>query len=122
MPPQKQGGRGRESDLLILYITLNRPEAYTSIALKQMMDSASGLYLKAHGTATAGLRMIAEHLNSILLERNLRGQPGGEPVIGLLTLAAMRDNMLYLAQTGPTHSILINQEYVEDYADPLTSG
>ncbi len=122
MPPKKQGGRGRESDLLILYITLNRPEAYTSIALKQMLDAASAQYLKAHGTATAGLRMIAEHLNGILLEHNLRGQQNGEPVIGLLTIAALRENMLYLAQSGPTHSILINPDDVVDYAEPLTSG
>ncbi len=122
MPPEKQGGRGRESDLLILYVTLNQPEAYTSIALKQMLETAARQYLKDHGTMTSGLRMMAEHLNGILLEHNLHGQQSGEPVIGLLSLVAMRDNVLYLAQSGPTHSLFISQDRVEDYSDPLTSG
>jgi len=73
VPPEKEGWRGREVDLLILYMALNRPEAYTSLAQKSMLQTAVTLYRKAHGTVTNGLRLMADHLNGILLERNLRG-------------------------------------------------
>lgn len=122
VPPEKEGGRGREGDLLILYMALNRPEAYTSLAQKSMLQTAVTLYRKAHGTVTNGLRLMADHLNGILLERNLRGPEGGAPVVAMLNLVSIRENILYIAQSGPTHSLFINPDVVQDYSDPLTSG
>jgi hypothetical protein len=122
VPPEKEGGRGREGDLLVLYMTLNRPDAYNSLALKSMLQAAVVLYRKAHGTVTSGLRLMADHLNGILLESNLRGTQNGEPVVAMLNLVAIRDNILYIAQSGPTHSLFINPDVVQDFSDPLTSG
>ena len=122
VPPEKEGGRGREGDLLILYMSLNRPDAYTALAQKSMQQTAVTLYRKAHGTVTNGLRLMADHLNGILLERNLRGPEGGEPVVALLNLVSIRENILYIAQSGPTHTLFINPDVVQDYSDPLTSG
>jgi hypothetical protein len=120
--PQKAGAHGREGDLLILYISPERPGVFTSLALKSMLQTAVDLYRKSHGTVTNGLRLMADHLNGVLLERNLRGPSANEPVLAMLNLVAIREDVLYIAQSGPTHSVFINTELVQDYSDTLTSG
>ena len=120
--PEKAGAHGREGDLLILYISPDKPGSFTSLGLKSMLQTAVDLYRKSHGTVTNGLRLMADHLNGVLLERNLRGPAGSEPVLAMLNLVSIRDDILYIAQSGPTHSLFINTDLVQDYSDPLTSG
>lgn len=117
VPPSKPGGRGREGDLLIIHLTFNGPSPYLPPAERDLLKKLAATYAKSSGSVTSGLRLVAEQLNGILFERNLREARDGAQAFGLLSLAVLRDEMLFLAHAGPARSLVLKNIDVQENAD-----
>lgn len=116
-PPPKAGGRGREGDLLFIYLTFNTPTPYLPPAEKDLLSKIASVYYKSAGSVTSGMRQAAERLNALLLERNLREGGEGVQAFGMLALGVLRDDMLYLAQGGAVHSLVLSASGLADNFD-----
>lgn len=121
VPPAKPGGRGREADLLIIHLSFNGPSPYLAQAETELLKKTAQTYLKASGSVTSGLRLAVEQLNSVLLERNLREAKEGVQAFAALTMAVLRDEVLFVAQAGSTHSLVVKALDVQDFSDPFAS-
>lgn len=118
----RRPARGRGSDHLILYLTLNGNAPLSPGKQEQILARLAQTYYKTSGSITAALRTVAENLNQFLLDRNLRNASSGRQAIGLLTLLTMRGDQLYLAQSGPVHAFIASSENIEHLFDPQISG
>jgi hypothetical protein len=120
--PPKRAARGRERDRLVLFLQLGEREPQLQGAPMELLEKLSQVYFATRGTVTNALKTVAEQVNERLLARNLRQAKEGNPVLGWLILAVLHDEMLYLAQSGPVHSFIINSQGVEHFHDPVGCG
>lgn len=105
--PPRRTARGRETDRIVLYLTLTGVAANAG-PYQAILEGLADTYFKTAGTATAAMRTVAESLNETLLERNLRNAQAGQQSIGLLTQIVLRSDMVYLAHSGPVHTFLLS--------------
>jgi hypothetical protein len=119
MPPRR-AARGRKNEGFIAYLHVESGPPLSREQHQTLLTSLEKTFYGTPGSATAALRALAEGLNDALMNRNLRA--GGEPTLVYLTLMAARDDMLYLAQSGPAHGFLITRQNIEHVYDPHTSG
>lgn len=123
VPPPKAGGRGRDGDLLFIYLTFNTPTPFLPPAEKDLLSKIAAVYYKSSGSVTSGMRQAAEQLNTLLLERNLREGGEGVQAFGMLTLGVLRDDVLYLAQGGVVHSLVLSTTgLVDNFDESSRSG
>lgn len=120
--PPRRAARGRSSDRLVIFFT---PAENTTLAAQQqeqLLIHLAQTYYKTSGSITSALRSVAEALNQFLLERNLRSSSSGQQYLGLLSLAALREARLYLAQCGPVHAYHIAPQETRELFDPQGGG
>jgi formylglycine-generating enzyme required for sulfatase activity len=113
--------RGRSGDTLVVHLALEGTAPITPKEYKKLVAYLADIYYKTPGSSTTAMRTVAEWLNDSLNERNLRGAHRSLQSVGLLTLAVFREDRLYLAQCGPTHTFLIDSQglthfYLSDLA------
>lgn len=101
--PPKRCGRGREDDLLLVYLSLSGNVLLTTTEYERLLKLVIDHYYRASGAVTSALRTAAERLNQTLLESNLRNRGTGQHIIGRLILGTLRGTQLLLCQCGPTH-------------------
>ena len=114
--------RGREPDLLILYLTLVGNAPLPVEQVNEILERLSQIYYQTPGTVTAAQRAVAQTLNQYLLERNLRNASTGRQAVGLFTQVVVRGDRLSLSLCGPTHAILITSSGAEHFYEPLLAG
>lgn len=117
-PPPKKGSRGRDGDLMILFLSLAGKTPYSSDELTTLLQRAAQAYYQSSGSLTAGMKAAAEVCNNQLLERNLKNarEEGGQ-AIGRLHLGVLRGNTLFMAVSGPAHAFLLGAENVQSFYD-----
>ena len=120
-PPRKLA-RGRQQDRLIFYLAVAGNAPLTSDQQTQLLSRLAQTYYQTPGSSTAAQRAVAEALNGYLLDRNLKAAGGGRQAIGMLVTLTVRNNHLYIAQSGPTHAFLITAAGVEHFHDTQTAG
>jgi len=120
--PHRRAARGRQADRLILFLTLEGSPQVLSEGGDGLLSRLVGRYYKTPGTVTTAMRVVAEELNQLLLERNLRVASGGDQSVGILSMATLRGDTLYLAQCGPVHAFLITAGETHDFYDPQVAG
>jgi hypothetical protein len=120
--PPRRPARGRALDQLILHLALDGNAPLSAKGLQKLLESLVQTYYQTPGSSTAAMRNVADSLNEYLLQRNERGMLRGLQAGGLLTLAVLRGSSLYLAQSGPTHAFLFNQERVQYLYDLDAAG
>lgn len=118
----RRPARGRGSDHLILYLTLTGNAPLSPGKQEQVLARLAQTYYKTSGSVTAALRTVAENLNQLLLDRNLRNASSGRQSIGLLTLLTLRGEQIYLAQSGPVHAFIASSAEIQHLFDPQISG
>ena len=118
-PPPKKGGRGRESDLLVLFLSLNGHNPYSAEEINSMQQRAAQVYYKSSGSLTAGMRAAADVCNNQLMDRNLKNarEEGGQ-AIGRMNIGVLRGDVLFLAVAGPSHALVLGESEVQDFYDP----
>ncbi|HUE99884.1 MAG TPA: hypothetical protein VMN99_11560 [Anaerolineales bacterium] len=121
VPPRKTA-RGRERDHFIAYLMLSGNTSLSPAELMKMTNDAAGLFYQSHGPLTSAMRKAADQINSKLLERNRSGPSQGEYALGLLVLAAIRENQCTLLLSGPTHAVWVSDGRSRHIHEPALSG
>jgi hypothetical protein len=117
----RRPARSRESDQLFLYLSLVGNVTVPLDLPDQLLVELAKTYYETSGSVTAALRITAETLNKLLLKRNMQST-GGQQTIGLLTLATLRGDQLYLAQCGPVYAVYLATGQAQELNDPALSG
>jgi len=118
----RRSGRGRSLDNLVVHLALEGTAPLSPKGYKKLVGHLVDIYFKTSGSSTAAMRTVATWLNEYLIERNLRGASRSMQSIGLLSLAVIRRNRLYLAQCGPTHAFLIHSGGLTHYHESDMEG
>ncbi|HEY5669532.1 MAG TPA: hypothetical protein VIS10_06000 [Anaerolineales bacterium] len=116
VPPRRMA-RGRQSDRLILYFTMEGNAPLVAEQQEQLIRRLVEVYYKTPGSVTAALRNVIENLNQYLLDRNLRAASTGRQGLGLLTSITLRDDRLILAQSGSVAAYLLTADEVQHIVD-----
>jgi hypothetical protein len=120
-PPRKTA-RGREHNSLIVYFTLSGSISLSTAELMQLTNDAAGVFYQWPGSLTSALRSAASDINSKLLARNLSVTGSGQYALGLLILAAIRENQCTLLLSGPTHAVWVTDGRSRHIYEPALSG
>ncbi|MCJ7624552.1 MAG: hypothetical protein MUO76_13705 [Anaerolineaceae bacterium] len=120
----KGAERSRSDDVLILLLTLQNNVSPEPSTLDRMLQPTADTYFMTRGSITSGLRAAAEYLNSSLIKHNkqLGGKSENEQIFGILNLAVLRKNVLYIIHAGPTHTFQLSPDDFQDFHDPHFSG
>jgi hypothetical protein len=110
--------RGRAQEQLVLNLVMLGSSPLSAIGLRQLLVRLSQVYFKTPGSVTAAQRVVADSVNNYLLERNLHSASTGRQAIGSLNLAVVRNQTLYLAQSGSAQAFLISPQLVQQFSDP----
>jgi len=120
--PPKRAARGRESDALVIYLTLVGNAAVSSADYTQISVQMAQRFYQSPGSLTSAMRTTAEVLNQYLVERNMRSTSQGQYLIGRLIISVLREGQLTLAQCGPTRVFHLTGGGSHPIHDPNTSG
>ena len=117
--PTRRAQRSRNKDVFLVLFTVFGGAKLSGSAQQEMFERISTVYYDAKGSVTNGMRLAADEMNRLILNYNagLRGNRESDQVFGLLNLAVLRDDLVYLLHAGPTHSFLIRPEKVEEFHD-----
>lgn len=100
----RRTARSRDRDRLIVHLTLAGNATFSTVNYLQMTSRAADEFYQTPGSVTAALRAAAITLNGDLLERNMESSGQGLFSVGQLVLGVLRDEQLYLLESGPTHA------------------
>jgi hypothetical protein len=118
--PPKRTGRGRERDKLILFLTFANTVDVPADTTQQLLTRMAQTFYKTSGTVTSALRVLAELANQILLERNLRNPK--QQAVGYLTQMVIRQQQVFLAQSGAGHAFVMTPSETQDLFDADNAG
>jgi len=121
LPAPRRAARGRSGDTLILLVSLLGSSPLPADQLKQLSTRLSETFFQTPGSITAAMRAVGDALNPFLLDRNLRSTSSGRQSAGVLNLAVMRGDDLFLAQGGPAFTGLIDVTGERRFYDPAGS-
>jgi hypothetical protein len=120
-PPQRRPARGRQADRLAIIFHVEGGAPLNPEQQDELLPRLSQTYFKTSGSVTAALRTVAETLNDLLLERNLR-MPSGRQGFGMLTLLVLRGDQVYLAMCGPMHAFIVQAGGARHIYDSASAG
>ena len=120
--PTHRPARERESDSLIIYLSMTGNSPLPPGAHTQLLEQLSQKFYKTTGSLTAAMRSIAEAINLQLLDRNLRSTSSGKQGIGQLLLVALRADTLYIAECGAVQAYLVTPTHTQALYDLETTG
>lgn len=120
--PPRKAARGREQNSLILYLAPSGNISLTHSELMQLTQEAASVFYQSPGSLTSAMRNAANDINSKLLARNLSTAGQGQHVLGLLVLAALRENQCTLLLSGPTHAVWVTDGGARHVYEPALSG
>ncbi len=116
--PPRRPARGRQSDRLFLYFIPTGGAQLTSSSQEQVLAKLAQMYYKTPGSVTAALRSVAESLNALLLERNVRSSGADQQAVGALCQAVVHDDSLYIGLSGPAHAYILASTGVKHFHEP----
>lgn len=122
MNAPRKAGRGREGDLLIVYLVLTGNATLSTAEYLKLTSQTASKFFETTGALTTAMRAAADDLNRSLLDRNLSSTGRGEYAVGLLVIAAIRGRNCTFLQSGPTHIYTLNSEALLHTHDPILSG
>lgn len=114
--------RNRAGDMLAALLTLPSKNILSAESQQEMLLHLSATYFSTPGSVTSGLRAAAEQLNTFILGSNQYDSPAGRPNVGVLNLAVIHGDMLYLSHCGPSHTLVVNKDGVNDLVDLEGAG
>ena len=121
-PPPRRAGRGRSFDRLIVHLTFEGVVTPTPQERSQYLSFLVKTYYKASGSATAAMRGAAESLNKELLIWNREHSDKEGQLVGLLSMAVIKERRLYLLQSGPVYACLVQPDRTQYFHDEFTAG
>ncbi|MDX9993076.1 MAG: hypothetical protein RBS68_13640 [Anaerolineales bacterium] len=118
----KRPARGRENDRLLIYLNLAGNISYTPAEYAQITAKLAERFYQTSGSLTFALKSSIEALNAVLAERNMKTTGQGKYSIGVLVMAALRGELLYIVQAGPTRVHWLSQGATKIFQDASLAG
>jgi len=122
LTPPRRKARSRARDLLIVHLSMGGNAPFSSANYHQMTSRAAEEFYKTPGSVTAALRAAAIILNGDLLERNIAASGQGRYSLANLVLCALREEQLYILESGPAHLYWMEGNERKDIHDEEMSG
>jgi hypothetical protein len=122
MLPPRRTARGRENDRLVIYLTFSGNDPFSASEYNQTSAQMARLFYRIPGSVTSAIRSVAETLNQLLVDRNLRTTGKGQYIIGRMILGVLHSSQFVFAQCGPTHVFHLAGKEVRQVHDPQISG
>jgi len=116
--PPKRCDRSRSGDLLVARCSFSGTNPPPEEQVQKILRETAGVYYDSRGSVTASLKIACEDLNGMLFDSNLKGASRGIQRVATLTLAVIRRDALYLAQSGQTAIFLVSGDEVQAFNDP----
>ncbi len=113
----RRSARGRSSDRLILYLNMLGNAPLAPGKQRQVLSELADLYFATPGSITTAMRTVASRLNQILLERNKTLAVSSRQSMGTLGQIVVRENRLFIAQSGSIHIFLIKENEALEFHD-----
>jgi len=120
--PPWRTARGREGDRLLIYLHLGGNVPFSAVEYAQVTAKLAERFYGTAGSLTFALKTSVEALNSVLAERNMRSTGQGKYSVGALVLVALRGDLLYIVQSGPTRVLWLGLNGLKTYYDPNLAG
>lgn len=120
--PPRRTARGRDSDRLLIYLNLVGNVPFSSAEYAQVTAKLAERFYQTSGSLTFALKSSVEALNTVLAERNMKTTGQGQYAIGVLMLAALRGDQLYIVQAGPTRAYWFGANDKKQFYDSNLSG
>lgn len=118
----RHAARGRENDRLLIYLHLGGNVPFSAAEYAQVTAKLAERFYSTAGSLTFALKSSVEALNSVLAERNMRSTGQGKYIVGALILAALRGDLLYLVQSGPTRALWLGTGGQKTFHDAALAG
>jgi len=115
----KRATRIRKGDSCVLMLSTGTNASFPPALLTEVLYKAGETYFRSDGSITSGIRTTVEYLNKFLVNHNLKSSTPGEQIVGILNLAIVHDQTIYIAHAGPTHTFFISPTSFQNYSDPL---
>jgi hypothetical protein len=122
MVPPHHTARGRENDRLITYLAFSGNDPFSASEYNQTAAQMSRQFYQTAGSVTSAIRSVAETLNQLLVDRNLRTTSKGQYIIGRMILGVLHGSQLVFAQCGPTHVFHLTGKDARHVHDAQISG
>jgi hypothetical protein len=122
MVPPRRIARGRENDRLVIYLTFSGNDPFSASEYNQTAAQMARQFYQTAGSVTSAIRAIAETLNQLLVDRNLRTTGKGQYIIGRMILGVLRGSQFVFAQCGPTHVFHLPGKDTRHVHDAQMSG
>lgn len=107
--PPRRTARSRGIDRLVLYLVMAGDIIFPIEKQKELLAELSKKYYATPGSVTSAMKNVAEELNQILLERNRIASEKGRQGLGLFSQCVIREDQIYLAQSGPLQACWITE-------------
>jgi hypothetical protein len=114
----KRCARGREDDSLMLLIAQTSGTPITPETLQSWFNRVTSIFYKTSGSVTAAMRAVVNALNSNLIEVNLKLTKEAEPHSAVLSLAVIHHDTLFVAQSGLSQVLLLQDGSSRLFFDP----
>jgi len=114
--------RSRAEDVLLVRMHLMGGEPPGTSEIEEILGELAQAYYTTRGPVTTSLRAAVEAANQSMLSFNGRKRRGSEQSLGILNLAALRHEFLYLAHSGPARTFLFAPDGFKDFYNPAASG
>ncbi len=122
MEPPRRSARGRENDRLVIYLTFSGNDPFSSSEYNQTAAQMAKQFYQTAGSVTSAVRSVAESINQLLVDRNLRTTGKGQYIIGRMIIGVLRGPQMVFAQSGPTHIFHLTGKDTNHVHDPQLSG
>lgn len=120
--PPRRAARGRKADQLILLLSFSGAPPFTDDRLTELLERLEKGFYDTPGSLTSASRELIEELNSLILNINLRGAGGRPQISGSISVLVVRNEDLYLAQSGPGHLFVLTPRKVDYIHDKQAAG
>ncbi|GAB1469215.1 hypothetical protein MASR2M66_00910 [Chloroflexota bacterium] len=120
--PPKNAARGREQDRLIVYLALTGNATITTTEYHKFAEDTANVFFQTPRAITSALRISADWLNKVLLERNMKTKGVGQYTLAWLALAVIRENQCTFSLSGPIHAYWLSRNGSRHIFEPSISG
>lgn len=111
----RNANRHRQEEWLMILLSIARNDIFSDRDLYRLLENAAHGYFKTAGTVTTCVRQMVERLNDHLFRINRRVHGKAPRLSASLNVAVLRRDILFLSQSGPTHSLLLGHSQRLDY-------
>lgn len=112
----KQRVRGRETDLLLVFLSLKNSSEPID-ALKNELEDLANAFFKTSGSVTKAIREFVDGLNRSFMQKNHRFDQPESWQTASLSLGVIHQDTLFLAQIGASQALVFSEEKVASFFD-----